>query len=111
MLQWDKTEFIGILEVIPEVVEVEGGGEIYVFRVHENGLELELTIFPFEEDVRFRLFRESQNHALFEYQIMGCKSARHNPAPNQEGYLSFISKTGIEVTLSVKPDIEVLISE
>ncbi|WP_444888106.1 hypothetical protein [Microbulbifer sp. JMSA008] len=111
MLQWDETEYVGILEVIPEVVEDEGGGPFYVFRVQENGLELELTIFPFEEDVRFRLFRENQNHVLFEYQIMGCKFARHNSAPNQEGYLSFISKTGIEVTLSVKPDIEILISE
>ncbi|WP_444905050.1 hypothetical protein ACJJIU_10165 [Microbulbifer sp. CnH-101-E] len=111
MLQWDETEFVGILEVIPEVVEDEGGGPFYVFRVQESGLELELTIFPFEEDVRFRLFRENQNHVLFEYQIMGCKFARHTPAPNQEGYLSFISKTGIEVTLSVKPDIEILISE
>jgi hypothetical protein len=111
VLQWDETEFIGILEVIPEVIEDEGGGPFYVFRVHENGLELELTVFPFEEDVRFRLFRENQNHALFEYQIIGCKFARHNPAPNQEGYLSFVSKTGIDVTLSVKPEIEVLISE
>ena len=111
MLEWDETEFIGILETIPEVIEDDAGGPFYVFRINEGGLELELTVFPFEEDVRFRLFRENQNHALFEYQIMGCKFVRHEPAPNQKGYLIFISKTGIEVTLSVKPNIEVLISE
>ncbi len=111
MLEWDETEFIGILEVIPEVIEDEGGGPFYVFNVSNKGIELELTIFPFEEDVRFRLFRCGENTALLEYQIMGCKFARHHIGTDNDSYLSFISKTGIEVTVIVKPDIQVLISE
>jgi hypothetical protein len=111
VLKWDETEFIGILETIPEVIEDEGGGPFHVFNICKNGIELELTIFPFEEDVRFRLFKKDQHHALFEYQILGCKFARHNIGNGNDGYLSFISKTGVEVTVSVQPDIEVLISE
>lgn len=111
MLEWDETEFTGILEVIPEVIEDEGGGPFYVFNVSNNGIELELTIFPFEEDVRIRLFRSGDNHPLLEYQIMGCKFARHHIGSNNDSYLSFFSKTGIEVTVIAKPDLQVLISE
>lgn len=60
MLHWDETEFIGILEVIPEVINDASGGPIHVFNVCKGGIELELSVFPFEEDVRFRLFRENQ---------------------------------------------------
>jgi hypothetical protein len=111
VLEWDETEFIGILETIPEAIEDAAGGPFYVFNVCNNGIELELTIFPFEEDVRFRLFRKGENHPLLEYQIMGCKFARHHIGTNESSYLSFVSKTGIEVTVAAKPDIQVLISE
>ncbi|WDE10386.1 hypothetical protein [Thalassomonas haliotis] len=112
MLEWDETEFTGILEVIPEAIEDDAGGPFYVFNVSNNGVELELTVFPFEEDVRFRLFRSGENHSLLEYQIMGCKFARHHiGSTGNNSYLSFISKTGIEVTVIVKPDIQVLINE
>jgi hypothetical protein len=69
VLEWDETEFIGILEVIPEVIEDEGGGPLYIFKVTNKGIELELTVFPFKEDVRLRLSRSGENHALMEYQI------------------------------------------
>ena len=108
MLEWDETEFIGILEVIPEVIEDEGGGPIYVFKIAKKGIELELTVFPFEEDVRLRLSRSGENHALMEHQIWECKFARHHI--DSDSYLSFISKQGVEVTVIAKPDIQILIN-
>ena len=110
MLEWDETEFIGILEVIPEVIEDEGGGPIYVFKIAKKGIELELTVFPFEEDVRLRLSRSGENHALMEYQIWECKFARHHTDIDSDSYLSFISKQGVEVTVIAKPDIQILIN-
>jgi len=111
VLEWAETELIGILETIPEAVENADSGPFYIFNVFNNGIELELTVFPFEEDVRFRLFRKGENHPLLEYQIMECKFARHHIGTNDSSYLSFLSKTGIEVTVIAKPDIQVLISE
>ncbi|WP_046007471.1 hypothetical protein [Pseudoalteromonas rubra] len=108
MLEWDEAEFIGILEVTPEVIEDEGGGPFYVFNVSNNGVVLELTVFPFEEDIRFRLFRSGEHHPLLEYQIQGCKFARHHIDTSKNSYLSFVSKTGVEVTVTAKPDIQVL---
>ena len=111
MLEWDETEFTGCLEVIPERIEDAAGGPFYVFNIVKKDVQLELTIFPFEEDVRFRLFREGENNALFEYQIMGCKFARHEINKHSEEYLSFVNSAGLETTVSVNPDIQILLSE
>jgi len=111
VLEWDETEFTGCLEVIPERIEDTAGGPFYVFNVSKKGIQLELTIFPFEEDVRFRLFRVGENHVLFEYQIMGCKFARYETNKHNEEYLSFVNSGDLETTVSVNPDIQILLSE
>lgn len=110
MLQWDETEFIGILETIPEVIKDEAG-LFHAFNIIKNGIHLELTIYPFEEDVRFRIFRYGENHQIFEYQIMGCKFARHEVGDGKNSYLSFTNKNNLEVTVSVHPDNAVIVSE
>lgn len=111
MLKWDETDFIECLEVIPEVIEDSAGGPFHVFTVGKNGIELEITVFSFEEDVRFRLTRQGENHSLFEYQIMGCKFVRFEKNESDQEYLSFVNKDGLELTVSIHPDIQVLVSE
>lgn len=111
MLQWDETDFIECLEVIPEVIEDAAGGPFHIFTVNRNGIELEITVFSFEEDIRFRICREKEKHALFEYQIMGCKFVRFEKNKHGEEYLSFVNKNNLETTVSVNPDIQVLINE
>lgn len=111
MLQWDETDFIECLEVIPDVVEDAGGGPFHIFSVIKGGIQLELTVFTFEEDVRFRLFREGENHPLFEYQIMGCKFVRFEKNKYGQEYLSFMNKNNEETTVSINPDIQILINE
>jgi hypothetical protein len=75
MLEWDKADFIKCLEVVPEEIESEYHGPFVIFRVERGGIQLELTVFPFEDDVRFRLVRIGEEEPIFEYQIMSCKSA------------------------------------
>lgn len=45
VLDWDETEFIECLEVIPNVIEDAGGGPFHVFNVVKKGIELEITVY------------------------------------------------------------------
>lgn len=110
MLQWDETDFLECLEVVPERIE-DAGGPFHVFTVDKKGIELELTVFPFEEDIRIRLFRSRDNHALFEYQIMNCKVAKFEKGKQGNEYLIFINQKELQVTVSINPDIEIMVSD
>lgn len=111
MLNWDETDFIECLEVIPEVIEDDTGEPCHVFTVAKNGIELEVTVFSFDEDVSFRIFRQGESHALFEYQIIACQSITLEQDDNGQEYLSFVNKNHLEVTVSINPDIQVLIND
>lgn len=109
MLHWDETDFIECLEVLPEYCKDKAGVYV-VFNILKAGIELELTVSPFEEDIRFRMFREGQSNSIFEYQILGCKVAEYRKENGQE-YLYFENGNQCSTTVSVNPDIEVLVSE
>lgn len=111
MLAWDKSEFIECLEVTPEEVESEYHGPFSVFRVHRSGIQLELTIFPFEEDVRIRLVREGEAEPIFEYQIMSCQSAVFERSADGAGSLCFTNQASMRILLSVEPDFRLRICE
>ena len=108
MLEWDSTEFIECLETLP----TEGAeGEFSIFKVARNNIELELTVFPFEEDIRFRLLRLGETVPFFEYQIMSCKSVEFVKSEKVPEYLRFINQSGMNICVSIKPDIKVTVSE
>ncbi len=109
MLRWDETDFIECLEVLPEHCEDEAGLYV-VFNVIKAGIALELTVYPFEEDIRFRIFREGQSNSIFEYQILGCKLVEFRKE-NEGEYLYFENEGNCTTTVAVNPDIEVMVSE
>ena len=111
MLKWDQTDFIECLEVVPEEVVSEYHGPFSIFRVERKGIQLELTIFPYEEDVNFRLIRVGEEEPMFEYQIMSCKSAKFEKSKEGTELLSFVNQADMNVLLSVKPDIRLRINE
>lgn len=111
MLEWDQTDFIECLEVLPEEVESEYHGPFSIFRVERKGIQLELTVFPYEEDVRFRLIRTGEEEPIFEYQIMSCKSAKFEKSKDGTELLSFINQADMHILLSVKPDFRLRINE
>jgi len=112
MLEWDKTEFIECLEVIPEDFEEDVHGPFSVFRVKKDGLELELTVFPYEDDVRFRIFKDGSKEPFFKYQIMDCKSAKFiNEKKYNFEQLEFVNKADMKIVVSVKPKIKLYINE
>ena len=111
MLEWDQTNFLECLEVVPEECESEYHGPFSIFRVERNGVQLELTVFPYEEDVRFRLLRVGEEEPVFEYQIMSCKSAKFEKSKNGVELLRFINQFDMHILLSVKPDIMLRINE
>ena len=111
MLEWDKTDFIECLEVVPEDMESDYHGSFSIFRIEKKGIKLELTVFPFEEDVRFRLIRVEKEEPIFEYQIMSCKSAKYEKSKDGVETLKFINQANMHIVLSVKPDISLRINE
>ena len=92
-------------------MESEYHGPFSIFRVERNGIKLELTVFPYEEDVRFRLMRIGEEEPLVEYQIMSCKSAKYEKLKDGLEILRFINQADIHILLSVKPDIRLRINE
>ena len=111
MLEWDETDFIECLDVLPEEFESEYHGPFSIFRVERGGIQLELTVFPFEEDVRFRLIRSGKEDPIFEYQIISCKSATLQKLKDGSEYLSFRNQADMHITVHVNPDIRVRINE
>lgn len=111
MLEWDQTDFIECLEVTPEEVKSEYHGPFSIFRVERKGINLELTVFPYEGDVRFRLIRIEEEEPIFEYQIMSCKSAKFERTKDGSETLIFINQAEMHVLLSVKPDVRLIVNE
>lgn len=111
MLEWNQTDFIECLEVVPKEIESEYHGPFSIFRVERKGINLELTVFPYEEDVRFRLMRIGEDEPIFEYQIMSCKSAKFEKLKDGSEILRFINQADMHILLSVKPDIRLRINE
>lgn len=111
MLEWDQTDFIECLEVVPEEVESEYHGPFSIFRIESKGIQFELTVFPYEEDVGFRLLHIGEDEPFFEYQIMSCKSAKYEKSKNGAESLKFINQADMHILLSVKPDIRLRISD
>ncbi|WP_028766375.1 hypothetical protein [Shewanella fidelis] len=116
MLVWDETDVLAVLEVEPEV---EADGIWHKYTVSKGSITLALTIYQYDGDVRFELFSEESERALFSMQLIDCAGVARKYERSQE-YLEFApaqcfgtsrydgeSSIPYGVRISVKPSINV----
>ena len=117
MLNWDETDVLTVLEVIPEQ-EVDGIWHRYV--VEKDGIQLVLTVNQYDGDVKFELTNIANGGILFSMQLIDCSGV--NRIDNESGeYLEFAPSRcfgsryddwkSIEfgVRVSIKPSINISI--
>ncbi|BCE03538.1 hypothetical protein [Marinicellulosiphila megalodicopiae] len=109
MLKWDETEFIECLESIPEEIVDELVGNLYIFNVTGNGIQLELKVYPKLSDVSIKIININDKSIVFEYYIFDCESVNYQKLINDDERLRFISSAGIEIYISTRPNINVRI--
>jgi hypothetical protein len=74
MLVWDETDFIMCLEVLPVVDE---HATSYAFSVTRDGLQLEVSIHPFDGDVCISLYRCGLDVPAFDVKLIDCNGVRY----------------------------------
>ena len=117
MLNWDETDVLTVLEVIPER-EVDGIWYRYV--VEKDGIQLVLTVNQYDGDIKFELTNIANGSILFSMQLIDCSGVQR--IDNQSGeYLEFAPSRcfgsrysdwkSIEfgVRVSIKPSISISI--
>ena len=116
MLTWNQYEFIECLAVLPEVEEYE---TCHTFKVEKDGLKLVLTIYQYDGDVDFDLFRDGIEESVFKMRLMDCPGARYISTKQGKEYLEFATSKSfgmrydgespipIGVRLSVNPHISI----
>lgn len=116
MLAWDELDTLTVLEVEPEV---DADGTWYRYTVHKNGITLVLTVYQYDNDIKFELFSQGNEQALFSMQLHNCAGILRKYERSQE-YLEFTpancfglnkfdgeSSIPYGVRVSVKPGISV----
>lgn len=125
-LKWNETDFIECLEVYPINNEIDTE---YLFLVQQNGLELKLTVWQHESVVYLDLCRIRAETSLVCFALFIRNSVIYRkekdreylyfqnslPAPSRFSYMdyqmnildSYKAPYGINVSLSVKPDIKI----
>ena len=109
MLEWDETEFIECLESIPEEVVDEFVGELFIFNVKNNGIQLELKVFPLVSDISLKLLNIADQSVIFDYHIMDCESAEYQKLISGTERLRFINSLGMQIDVSIRPNIKISI--
>ena len=72
-LVWDKTDFLGYLQVEPEVGEYEAE---YRYKVSQLPLRLLLSVFHYAGDVYITVFCDPIEWAVVDVAIRDCPGAR-----------------------------------
>ncbi|MBB3170027.1 Ypar14, super integron cassette [Simiduia aestuariiviva] len=85
MLVWDETDVLAVLEVLPEV---ERDGIWHQYVAEKDGIQLKVTIYQYDGDVRFELTNLGNNHSLFTMQLIDCEGV-HRTFENDNEYLDF----------------------
>lgn len=112
---WDVTDFIACLEVEPFVEEYE---VCHVFEVEKDGIRILLSVYQYEGDVCFTLYRDGVENPVFNMTLTDCEGARY---VNERGieFLEFApskcfgsrydghAPIAFGVRLSVKPSISI----
>jgi hypothetical protein len=125
-LDWDETDTIECLEVLPEYSE---SGTVVHFEVSRNGLTLRISVFPYESTMLLDLYRCGAERPLigFALLVLGRVEFRkekcgeylwiHNAVPASRRFSSYAEWEdildspyrfyGLDATLVVNPDIKV----
>ena len=83
---WNETDFIECLGVF---LEVEEDGIAHHFVVLRNGLRLVLSVYQYEGEVWFSLYREESKQSLFTVSLRDSSGARLVRNRNGQDYLEF----------------------
>lgn len=115
MLVWDEIDVLAVLEVVPEQ-EID---EIwYKYTVEKAGIQLSITVYQYDGDVRFELINCHNQSTLFSMQLIDCKGVIRKQDSTGE-YLEFapakcfgsrydgISSIPYGVRVSVNPNINI----
>jgi hypothetical protein len=120
-LQWDETDFIECLEVVPEVEEYKTS---YVFAVLRNDLRMLLTVRPHESAIQVTLCQEGSGRSLMDFALFVRGKTRYIHeyleladcvvGPNTSWYLEVGDPfdparfpAGLTVEIGIKPFISV----
>ena len=115
MLNWDEIDVMTVLEVMPET---EAYGISHRFVVQKDRLKLEITIFQYDGDVQFLLFRDGIELPIFHMTLTDCPNIRRFRDTHKE-YLEFAtaqafgdrydgeSHIPVGVRVAVKPHINI----
>lgn len=114
-LDWDESDFISCLQVLPEVADYETS---HLFRIEKNGLRLELRIKQFESNIFIRLYQDGADKPVVAFKIIDCGGTRYVNDKRGE-YLEFAPSRlsdnsyskgmpiPMGVRLSIKPSIQI----
>ncbi|MCI0332384.1 MAG: hypothetical protein L0228_04075 [Planctomycetes bacterium] len=85
-LDWDESDFISALEVLPTIDEYEEGRH---FVVVKDGLRLLLSVFPHTSDFAISVFRVGIERPAITLRVNDCRGTRHTKDDYEE-YLEFL---------------------
>ncbi len=74
MLVWNEVDILTCLEVEPEI-EADSIWHKYIVSKHD--LRLELTIYQYDGDIYFDLYREGIEKRIFNMQLIDCPGLRY----------------------------------
>jgi hypothetical protein len=125
-LNWDQTDFIECLEVLPQTNEY---GTEQIFQLDREGLSLKVSVWPLESVVYLDLHRVNHEARIIGFALFVRGRVEHVkersfeylrfhdalPAPSRFSYMDFSedvhstarSPYGLTVRLRTKPDIEI----
>ncbi|MCF6441877.1 Ypar14, super integron cassette [Pseudoalteromonas luteoviolacea] len=92
MLNWDETDVLATLEVLPEI---ESDGIWHKYAVKKQGIELVVFIYQYDGDVRIELKTELLDKSVFSMHIMDCPSIVRKLDSTGE-YLEFAAPNIVE---------------
>ncbi len=81
ILQWDPTDFIECLEVLPEVEEHETS---YIYRINKNNKSLLLTVWPLESVIGITLYTGDFAEEIFTFYAVVTQPAIYKKEKNSE---------------------------
>ena len=85
MLIWNEIDVLTCLEVEPEI---EADGIWHKYSVSKHGIRLELTIYQYDGDIYFDLYRDGIKKRIFSMKLIDCPGLRYVKDKKSE-YLEF----------------------
>src|SRR5687768_9233173 len=114
MIEWDETDVLTCLEVEPEI----GKDRLYYrYIMRQEGLMLELIVYPYDGDVQITLIRPDQG-AMADIWMKDCRAIRYARTEEKERLL-FLSQESREhrpnlphgLCLTVRPSLHIKVGD